>query len=404
MASLGYIGAGARLFNQPSGRAPYLRLADRLRFKLPHARGLLIGAVLLGIAFALASATGLLALRQTDSVEEAAQGALRRQFISSLVATPLRLENQPAAEGTVPAPVQFVAEQPAPLPGTPVARIQIPEIGVDKIVVQGTGTAELRMGPGHYPATAMPGEGGTFGIAGYRVTYGAPFIKLDTLKARTPIFVTTSEGVFIYEVAGRRTVKPSESSLLRSDGTDRLVITTTAPSINDSKRLVVIAEFKEHSERATASVRLPAGDAGATYAEDQIIDSFEFNPLGRLAATNVTPSTPVAPPPAPPASPSGPAPDPGPAPVAAPEPPADQAHNPAPPPTAPSPAPVAVTQPRTAPPQPQAPPSPQSTGPVHRSSNPFAPACRNGIDGLIDFHSVDVIRQDPGCNVENDDE
>ncbi len=402
MASLGYIGAGTRRLHLPDMRMPYIGLPHRLRIHVPHARGLAISALLLGMVVTIASATGLLALHRTDAVEEAAQEALRRQFISGLVASPLQLESQPAAEGSVPAPVQFVPEQPAPVPGTPIARLQIPELELDKIVVQGTGTSELRMGPGHYPGTVMPGEGGTFGVAGYRATYGAPFMKLDKLKAKSLMYVTTSEGIFVYQVAGRRTVAPSESSFLESDGTERLVLTTTAPSVDDSKRLVVIAELREHSGRAKAPVQLPAGEPGAGLTEqEQIIDTFELNPLGRLAATNVTPSTPVAPP-APPA----------PAPAPAPAPPADQAQNPAPapppPPPPPPPAPVALDPPPAPAPQPAPAPAPQPTGPVHRSLNPVAPACRNGYDddgdGLIDYRSLDGERQDTGCNGENDDD
>lgn len=404
---MGFIGAGVRRLNLPDVEMPSFRVPQRFRFYIPHARGLLVSAILMGMLVTVASAAGLLALRRTDAVEAAAQEALRRQFISGLVAVPLQLENEPAAEGKIPAPVQFVPEQPAPIPGTPIARIQIPAIGVDKVVVEGTGVSELQKGPGHYPGTVMPGEGGTFGVAGYRATYGAPFLRLDKLEAKTPIYVTTSEGVFAYQVAARKTVEPKENSLLVSDGTERLVITTTAPSIDDSKRLVVVAEFKDHSPRATVKVELPAGEAGAAYTgEDQIIDSFELNPLGRLAATNVTPSRPVAPPappsppPAPPAVPAPPA-----APPAAP-PPAGQPQNPAPAPQPPPPpAPVVLAQPPA--PAPAA-PSPQPTGPVHRRPNPFAPACRNGIDddgdGLIDFRSLDDLRQDTGCNGENDDD
>ena len=37
----------------------------------------------------------------------------------------------------------------------------------------------LKIGPGHYSTTALPGTGGNVGIAGHRTTYGAPFGNLD---------------------------------------------------------------------------------------------------------------------------------------------------------------------------------------------------------------------------------
>ena len=50
-----------------------------------------------------------------------------------------------------------------PEDGDAVARIEIPSIGVDKIVVNGVQVADLRKGPGHYPATALPGASGNSG-------------------------------------------------------------------------------------------------------------------------------------------------------------------------------------------------------------------------------------------------
>ena len=41
--------------------------------------------------------------------------------------------------------------------GDPIGRIAIPKIGADFVVVQGTDSATLRKGPGHYPSTTFPG-------------------------------------------------------------------------------------------------------------------------------------------------------------------------------------------------------------------------------------------------------
>ncbi|HYN99088.1 MAG TPA: class E sortase [Actinomycetota bacterium] len=412
---MGYISASTQRLAFPT-----IRLPQRLRFNVPHSRGLTVTAVLIGMALTVASASSILALRQTHAVERAAQAALRRQFLAGLVAAPVPLANQPVGEGQIPAPVQFVPEQPAPVPGSPVALIQIPSIDIDKVIVEGTGDSQLRRGPGHYPGTVLPGREGTFGVAGYRATYGAPFLLLDQLKAKDPIYVSTTEGRFHYQVVSRRTVEPGQNSSLLSDGEERLVLTTTAPSLRDDKRLVVTATLKSHSERGAAKVQLPAGEAGPGYpGEDPVADSFELNPLGRLAAINVTPSSPAAPPPAPappappPAAPPGPAPEAPPPAAPAAAPPADQQQNaapaqpPPPPPPAPAPAPAPVVAPQPPSPQPPAVPS-SPAGTLHRSANLFAPACRNGLDddgdGLIDSRSLDGTRQDDGCNGEWDND
>ncbi|HEY4094220.1 MAG TPA: class E sortase, partial [Baekduia sp.] len=125
---------------------------------------------------------------------------------------------------TVPPPAAASATQPAPTPqdrmrtlaaalerrttgGHPLGEIRIPRIDAHYVVVQGTGTASLRRGPGHYPGTPLPGEAGTVGIAGHRTTYGAPFRHLDALRRGDAIDVTMPYGHFTYRVEGTRIVR-----------------------------------------------------------------------------------------------------------------------------------------------------------------------------------------------------
>jgi len=44
--------------------------------------------------------------------------------------------------------------------GHAIGRISLPKIGAHYVVVQGTDLDSLRKGPGHYPATSFPGQGG----------------------------------------------------------------------------------------------------------------------------------------------------------------------------------------------------------------------------------------------------
>jgi sortase A len=67
-------------------------------------------------------------------------------------------------------------------PGDPIGRIRLKSAGIDDVMVEGTDGGDLRQGPGHYPATPLPGESGTVGVAGHRTTYGAPFRHIDGLK------------------------------------------------------------------------------------------------------------------------------------------------------------------------------------------------------------------------------
>ena len=46
----------------------------------------------------------------------------------------------------------------APADGQPIGTIAIPNIGVNLVIVQGTSTADLELGPGHYANTSLPGH------------------------------------------------------------------------------------------------------------------------------------------------------------------------------------------------------------------------------------------------------
>jgi sortase A len=52
----------------------------------------------------------------------------------------------------------------------PVARLQVPRLGIDQIVLAGAEGAALAFGPGHVDGTAPPGAAGTIGLAGHRDT------------------------------------------------------------------------------------------------------------------------------------------------------------------------------------------------------------------------------------------
>jgi sortase A len=108
-------------------------------------------------------------------------------------------------------------------------------------VVEGVKLGDLKRGPGHYPATPLPGQPGNAAIAGHRTTYGAPFYNLDELKTGDEILVTTRQGRFRYEVTESKVVSPSEVSVLDPTTDNRLTLTTCHPRFSASKRLVVVA-------------------------------------------------------------------------------------------------------------------------------------------------------------------
>ena len=145
----------------------------------------------------------------------------------------------PTTAGAPPIPVP----SSAPPTGEAVAIIRIPKIGVDEAVVEGVGLTELRKGPGHYPETPLPGEGGNAAIAGHRTTYGAPFNRLDELVAGDGIEVTTRRGTYKYEVKDKTVVLPSQVDVLDPTPEPRLTLTTCHPKYSAARRLIVVARL-----------------------------------------------------------------------------------------------------------------------------------------------------------------
>ena len=127
--------------------------------------------------------------------------------------------------------------------GRALGRIRAKPAGIDTVMVQGTGSAALRKGPGHYPRTAMPGEPGTVAVAGHRTTYQAPFRNLDDLDRGDEIRIEMPYGVFVYRVQRTRIVPPTALWVTRSVGYPRLVLTACHPLYSAAQRIVVFARL-----------------------------------------------------------------------------------------------------------------------------------------------------------------
>jgi sortase A len=85
--------------------------------------------------------------------------------------------------------------------GAPVAIIDIPALGISKlVVVEGTTSADLTHGPGLYSSSALPGQAGTSVIYGRAAAFGGPFEHLMRLDRGARITVITAQGTSIYSV------------------------------------------------------------------------------------------------------------------------------------------------------------------------------------------------------------
>lgn len=86
-------------------------------------------------------------------------------------------------------------------PGAPVAVLDIPSIGMrNVVVVEGTTPENLTLGPGHLRNTPLPGQEGLSVIYGRRVTFGAPFGRLNLIRIGARITTITQQGSSVYRV------------------------------------------------------------------------------------------------------------------------------------------------------------------------------------------------------------
>lgn len=200
-----------------------------------------------------------------------AQDDLRGEFdqilqsTSTTTSTTTTLVTDTTEPGTTTTSTIPVADAVDVEPGTPIALLRIPRIGVDKAVVEGVGVNELKKGPGHFSETPMPGQFGNAAIAGHRTTYGQPFYRLDELEQGDRIEVDTMAGSFVYEVTDTVVVQPSQYSQViptRDPTVATLTLVTCTPRYTANQRLIVHAELV--TEESSPALRPPSATTPPT--------------------------------------------------------------------------------------------------------------------------------------------
>ena len=210
----------------------------------------------------------------TGLQEAASQHDLRGQFsaqLSSTTSEPATTTTPPttgATATTAVAPSTTIAPTTIAPPtvalatvsrndGDPVARLEIPKIGVDKIVVAGTSVEDLKKGPGLYVGTPLPGHVGNTSIAGHRTTFGAPFYRVNELAAGDTIRLTTVQGVFTYTVTGQLIVAPTDVAVVAPTTDAELTLTSCNPRYSASQRIVIKAKLDESTRTAITNTASP---------------------------------------------------------------------------------------------------------------------------------------------------
>ena len=131
-----------------------------------------------------------------------------------------------------------------PAEGQPVAVLTIPAISLSQIVVEGTSAADLMNGPGLMPGTALPGSPGNSVIAARRVTFGAPFGPLGTLRSGDLVHVVDGSGTFTYIVKSVRVVTVGQHDVVAQTSGNLLTLITSNGGLAPNGRLAVQAKLK----------------------------------------------------------------------------------------------------------------------------------------------------------------
>lgn len=200
-----------------------------------------VSAGLIILLFALFELVG------TSLITNARQRTLAVEFQDVLASPPPTVAPSPTASPTAsPA-------RPRKHP-RPIARIVIPKIAVNEIVVEGVRLADLAYGPGHYPSSAKIGQRGAAAIAGHRTGWGSPFINLDRLRPGDEIVLTAAEATYTYRITGTAVVDPDQTWVLGGDpnskATHKLVLTTCTPKYTSKRRLIVWADLAATQKKA----------------------------------------------------------------------------------------------------------------------------------------------------------
>ncbi|MFZ0492571.1 MAG: sortase [Acidimicrobiia bacterium] len=204
--------------------------------------------------------------------QKAAEPALEQRYATAEIevadtipVAPPTTTTRPEGTTTTTQVVEAVRyTEPTPDAGTPFGTIEIPSIGLDKVLFEGVDVATLKKGPGHMPWTPLPGQPGNAVISGHRTTYGAPFFDLDKLESGDQIIVTTALGKSVYEIRRTIIVAPTDVWVTDEMLGAWLTLTTCNPKYSARERLIVQAALVEGPNYLYVETERQRGMEGAS--------------------------------------------------------------------------------------------------------------------------------------------
>ncbi len=111
------------------------------------------------------------------------------------------------------------------LPGAPVARLRIPRLQLDEIVLEGVDGSELNAGPGHLTGSVYPGEKGNSIISAHRDRH---FSRLWLIQVGDTVVTETGSSETRWVIVSKRVVAANAPALFRTRD-ETLTLTTCWP-------------------------------------------------------------------------------------------------------------------------------------------------------------------------------
>lgn len=113
-----------------------------------------------------------------------------------------------------------------PKPNDVIGMLQIPKLEAELPIIEGTDEEMLERGVGHYSGTAFPMDNEQILLSGHRDTV---FRDFDKLSVGDHFIVKLPYGTFEYEIKSTDIVDKDDTSVIRSMGTEALVVSTCYP-------------------------------------------------------------------------------------------------------------------------------------------------------------------------------
>jgi len=146
--------------------------------------------------------------------------------------------------------------------GQAIGRIEIPRLGLNMVLVDGTDHETLKRGPGRDPRTYMPGQNRLVYIAGHRTTYLAPFSHIDAIRPGDRITLAMPYATFVYRAVGHRIVPATDLSVLHSPNHELLELQACHPRFFATHRYIVYARLARVEPRSGAPFSAQAESRG----------------------------------------------------------------------------------------------------------------------------------------------